>query len=283
LPLLRPVAIGLANRRETPEELAVEFRNVWGGVEVMGGPARDRLLAAELLNAASAEIDKIYAPMMTTTEAIRAAAGPNSAAVTSAALLHLLPSAGDPKAVARFREFRERLGNDEAAALLGGLSADPAPTARRFDALVQALSSAGATAGIDLTLCAAYLAAREGDPVHLVDRVTRLASLLPRLPHPLVAAALLAPIESLGDAELLDWLAKGTEIARRRHLAPTEAELTALSLGMVHGLPEAEFTNGGAPTGAPRNDTEAAAALLALHGWIYRPLVQVSRAATAAV
>ncbi|HKV90790.1 MAG TPA: hypothetical protein VJQ43_06315, partial [Thermoplasmata archaeon] len=57
LPLLRMVAVGLANRRETPEEIAEAFRNIWGSVEVMGGDARDRLLAAELLDAEGASIE----------------------------------------------------------------------------------------------------------------------------------------------------------------------------------------------------------------------------------
>ncbi|MCI4367728.1 MAG: hypothetical protein L3K08_08250, partial [Thermoplasmata archaeon] len=71
LPLLRPVAVGLANQRETPEDLAREFQRFWGGVEVMGGDAKDRLLAAELLTAASADMEHLYSPIMNSAEAIR--------------------------------------------------------------------------------------------------------------------------------------------------------------------------------------------------------------------
>src|SRR5579863_3321069 len=86
LPFLKPVAVGLANRRGTPEELAEEFRHVWGGVEVMGGDAGDRLLAAELLSAASAPLDRIYAPVMSTALRIRETPGATSPA-TAAVLL----------------------------------------------------------------------------------------------------------------------------------------------------------------------------------------------------
>ncbi|MCI4331882.1 MAG: hypothetical protein L3K19_08595, partial [Thermoplasmata archaeon] len=89
--LLRPVAVALANRRETPEELAQEFRNTWGSVEVMGGHAADRLLAAELLTASSAPIETMYAPMMNTVSKIREAVGNGTPAVATAAILHIWP------------------------------------------------------------------------------------------------------------------------------------------------------------------------------------------------
>ena len=74
---LRPVG-RTGQPAETPEELAQEFRAIWGGTEVMGGDARDRLMAAELLHAAQASMEEIYSPMMTTSITVRETAGPRA-------------------------------------------------------------------------------------------------------------------------------------------------------------------------------------------------------------
>ncbi|HZY70220.1 MAG TPA: hypothetical protein VFF67_04480 [Thermoplasmata archaeon] len=274
LPLLRPVAIGLANRRETPEQLAEEFRNVWGSVEVMGGDPRDRLLAAELLNAAEARIDRIYAPIMNTVQRIRESQGERGSAVTAGTLLLLTaPADGRPRLDA-FHRLRSAIPNDEAAAMLTGVNADTGIVLSLAEGFRQGL---GATSSSDATLAASYLATVRADPAQDIARTREIgAALAARFPQPLTPAAMLAVRTSLAAHEIAHWVAKATEIARVRKLAPTESELSALGLGLVCGLPASAFdfaAGAVADAGSPESRVRLLASTVALHAWVYRPLI----------
>jgi hypothetical protein len=268
LPLLRMVAVGLANRRETPGELAEEFRNAWGSTEVMGGDAQDRLLGAELLNAESADMETLYAPMMRTTEAVRGRAGPHEPAVTVAAILHLAAGPGRAPALEAFTALRGQAGGDEAAALLAatGKSPEEAIAAReRWRAQLPPLDA------LDAQLAATYLVAENTSRADVAARLAALAPLLAsRYSRPGVAAALLATSASIEPAELMDWLDKAAAVVRARKIAPTDRELDALALAIVHGLPASEFVRSGGPVPVVE---ETSAPLVALHAWLYRPIV----------
>ncbi|MCI4368237.1 MAG: hypothetical protein L3K09_01555 [Thermoplasmata archaeon] len=267
--LLRPVVVSLANRRETPEELTREFSDVWGTVEVMGGEASDRLLAAELLLASSASIEKVFAPMMLTAERIRAKLGAGQPSVSIAAILHLGPGAEARVPFDAFLELREEGGRDEAAALLAAFLPDPSEAARRRKVLATALGGPSQ----DATLAASYLIASGANETQAIPRVRAISQgLVDAFASPLTPAAVLASRTTLDPGELLNWLEKATEIVRARRLAPTVPELSALGLAIVHGLPDSEFTDasGSRPVGATRVSLPA---LVALHAWIYRPLV----------
>jgi hypothetical protein len=274
LPLLRIVAVGLANRRETPEEIAEEFRNVWGSVEVMGGDPRDRLLAAELLNAASASIEQMYAPMVQTMERVRTKGGQRSSAVTVAAVLHLAAGTGQPPALDAFFAIRADAGGDEAAAMLAATGRTPAEAIAMRDQWVGRLPKLDA---VDSRLAATFLAC---EPAIRTDVATRIHSLVPLLApkfnRPGVAAALLAMSAPIEPAELVNWLEKAGVMTRTRKLAPTPGELDALALALVHGLPAAEFVATAADAAVYEPST---ASLVALHAWLYRPLVTEPRAA----
>ncbi|MCI4367922.1 MAG: hypothetical protein L3K08_09225 [Thermoplasmata archaeon] len=273
VPFLRPVAVGLANRRETPEELAEQFRNVWGAVEVMGGTAPDRLMAAELINAAKAELSTIYAPMMSTITKIREATGGRSSAVTAAALLHLNAGADGVPALDTFYALQEPMGSDESAALLAGAFPDPAVAVARRDRVALALIAAGFLDGIDVRNAAAYMASGSGDPQALLARVPPIANgVKSRIPRAITAAAVLSDIQALQPAELLNWWQKACDITASWKLAPNDAELAALALSLVHGLPKGEFQTLPPEHSAASVDLRA---LLALHAWIYRPLVPI--------
>ncbi len=272
LPLLRPVAIGLANRRETPEELAEEFRNVWGSVEVMGGDSRDRLLAAELLNASGVAMDQLYAPLMSTTEKIRERFGPTGAAVAPAALLLLHPPASGEPPFDTFVALRGAGLSPEEAGLLAGLTGSAEETIARRRPFLTALESVGLSPE-SARIPASYLAALEVDPARHAGRVRELTALLKgRLPDATSAATFLSSIEWLEPAELMNWVDKALEIARVRRLAPTDPELLTLGIALVHGLPPGEFTDGnGRP--AEGGTRRMSAGLLGIHAWIYRPLL----------
>jgi hypothetical protein len=268
MPLLRIVAVGLANRRETPEEIAEEFRNAWGSVEVMGGDPRDRLLAAELLNAASAPIDQFYAPMVQTMERVRAKAGKKAPAVTVSAVLHLSAGAGKPPELDGFFALRADAGGDEAAALLAASGRPPKEAIAMRDQWVANLPKLEAD---DARLAATYLACEPATRSDVASRIHALLPLLaPKFARPGVAAALLAMSAPIEPAELVNWLEKAGALARSRKLAPTPAELDALALALVHGLPAAEFVATAADAAVYE---PSAASLVALHAWLYRPLV----------
>lgn len=271
VPLLRPVAVGLANRRESPEEIAEEFRNVWGGMEVMGGDPRDRLLAAELLNAASAEMGKVYAPITNTTDRIRQKLGPKVSAATPATLLHLAAGADQPVPLDAYFALRPRCGSDEAAAMLAGLATEPAEALAQRDRFLAGLG--GASDATDALHAATYLAAVGADD-GAIDRTRRIADALgDRLAERLTPAALLAQHGRLEPAEVVNWLDKAIEILGRRQMAPTPAEITALAVAVVHGLPDSEFL-APSPVGVrPAPAPVSLPALTAIHAWVYRPLL----------
>lgn len=271
VPLLRPVAVGLANRRETPEEMAAGFRNMWGSVEVMGGDSRDRLLAAELLNASDAPMDRLYAPMMMTTNKIREKFGEKAPAVAPAALLHLHPPESGEAAYDAFVSLRAAGLGSEEAALLAGMGA-PDETKQRRERLLSAFTSLGLPE-TGSRFAASFLMAAGGDPDAMLPRVAELHRLLTGLlPVPMPAAALLSSLTQLEPAEIIDWVRKAVEIVRVRRIAPTAPELAALGVALVYGLPRSEFTDGTPPT-RPVQDLSTSAGVLAVHAWVYRPLV----------
>jgi hypothetical protein len=273
LPLLRIVAVDLANRRETPGEIAEGFRNVWGSVEVMGGDARDRLLAAELLDAESASIEKLFASLMRTTEMVRAKGGERASAVTVSAILHLAAGPGQPPALDAFLALRPSAGSDEAAALLAATGLPPAEAAAARDRWRTGLPSLEPT---DALHAATYLATFRSLPPEVAARVNGLVPLLaPRFARPGTAAALLATSAPIDVPELMNWLEKAELVARTRKLAPTPQELDVLALAIVHGLPATEFTSG---TGGPPVIEPTSASLVSLHGWLYRPIVAMGGA-----
>lgn len=281
VPLLRPVAVGLANRRGTTEELAEEFRNVWGSVEVMGGDSRDRLLAAELLHAASVPMDQVYAPLMNTTIQIREKFGNRARAVTSAALLQLHPGPDGKPAFPAFVELRQGGMTEEEAALLAGLAPTAAETRARREQFMGALANLGLGVG-PAPLAATYLTACGEEVDDHAARIAAIASRLKgRLPDPVTPAAILSALRWLEPGELVNWAEKANEIARVRQLAPTPPELLALGIALVHGLPHAEFASATATTPAESGPRRVSAGLLAVHGWVYRPLVAAAMAGAA--
>lgn len=271
MPLLRPVAVELANRRETPEELAEEFRNVWGAVEVMGGDARDRLLAAELLTASDAPMESLYAPLMTTTARLRERFGAREAAVTAAALLHLHPDATGLPALEAYAALRGARLSAEEAGLLAGTGEAPAALVARREAFRAALS-APELRGDDRTTTATFLTATlDPGATVSVDRLVDLARrLVPHAGGRLGPAALLSALPGLSPSEIANWVEKAGGIARARRLAPSDAELGALGVALVHGLPSSELTG---VTPLPVPPRHRSAAILLAHAWIYRSLI----------
>ena len=271
LPLLRIVAVDLANRRETPEEIAGGFRNIWGSVEVMGGDARDRLLAAELMDAESASIEKFYASMMRTAETVRAKGGAHSSAVTVSAILHIAAGEGKPPALDAFLALRPDAGGDEAAALLASTGLPPVEALAARDRWRAGLPKLDPS---DALLAATYLATEPSTRPDVGSRVSALVPLLaPKFARPGISAALLATSAPIDPPELMNWLEKAELVARARKLAPTPQELDVLAMALVHGLPASEFVSSG---GGPPAIEPSSASLVALHAWLYRPLAGVS-------
>ncbi len=277
LPRLRPVAVGLANRRETPEELAREFRAIWGGVEVMGGDSRDRLMAAELLHSTQAAMEEVYSPMMTTSITVREMAGPQAPAVTIAALLqlNLLPTGKPP--LAENQTLRKSSTTEEGAAMLASTGRDvPSLLAERQRWI--ALLGGTTAPNPDLQVAAGYLTVVGADPATHLPRVQALAAgLRGRLPASSeVMAEILATATWLEPPEILDWVAKATDIARARKLAPTPGELVILGISMVMGLRPGEFS--GTSGGPERPALASMANLVALNAWAYARLTSAPTA-----
>jgi hypothetical protein len=276
VPLLRPVAVELANRRETPEELAAEFRNVWGSVEVMGGDARDRLLAAELLTASDASMEAVYAPLMSTTIRLREEYGTRDDAVVSATLLQLYPDASGAPALASFATLRSAGCSAAEAGLLASLGPSAVGTLAQRETVGRALSAAGVRAA-DTPRAASFLLAAGATPEGVTSRTVELRRLLGERAAGggVTPLAVLSSIEWLEPAEIANWVEKATAFARARQLAPTPAELDALGVALVHGLPRSEFLGGPPDTsGGPGSSRARSAAILALHAWVYRSLVR---------
>ena len=270
LPLLRPVAVELANRRMTPEELAEQFRSYWGSVEVMGGNARDRLLAAALLHAASANMEKVYSPMMATALSVREVAGPRAPAVTVAALLHLAPRPDGSVPYDAYLALRKSTRVEEGAAMLAATGLAPDRVLAQRQALLDQLAPGGRPTGDD-QVAAGYLAVCSADPARTLPRFRALTKLLAdRFPNPTVAAAVLSTSDWLEPAEFVNWLDKAAEIAQRRAMAPSRRELSALGMALVLGLPPTEF----ATTDRVSIPTLVHLAnLVAVNAWVYGELV----------
>ncbi|MCI4319793.1 MAG: hypothetical protein L3J87_05020 [Thermoplasmata archaeon] len=282
LPLLRPVAIDLANRREPPEDLAVEFRNTWGSVEVLGGDPRDRLVAGQLLHDSEVAVETVYAPLMNTINRVREIAGPNSSASTIAALLHLTPAAGGAPALDAFVQWRAATrASDEAAALLAGVFPEVGPALERREALRKLLDPSGNSN--DAMLAASLLTAVRPNPEEKGARCLELAAALgTRFARPMTPASLLALRSTLAPAELVHWLDVAAAYAKARQLAPSTAELNALGLALVFGVPRdhLEFDPAMAATAPVVSRVERMAATVALTVWIYRPLTSPATAKT---
>ena len=124
------------------------------------------------------------------------------------------------------------------------------------------------------TSAALYLASQSAVPGRGGDRVLETAHLLrSRSRRPLLSGALLATAHPrLSPAELVDWVGKSTEAATRWQLASQEAEFVALGTALIEGLPRSTFAGAEAAGPEPRQ-LATASTLLALHAWLYRPVV----------
>jgi hypothetical protein len=270
LPLLRPVAVGLANRRETPEDLAEAFRNIWGSVEVMGGDPRDRLLAAALLQTGAADIEHIYSPMMTTSASVREVAGPAAPAVTVAALLHLNPGPNGQPPYDAYLKLRRSTRTEEGAAMLAATGRPVEDLLAQRTAFLGLIAGGRAPSG-DEQVAAGYLTTAGASSTTHLPRVNDLTrSLGNRFSAPIVAASVLGMLDWISPAELVNWLDKATDLAKSRKLAPTPGELATLGLSMVLGLPPSEFSTSSAgeiPT------LRHLANVVAVNAWVYGELV----------
>ena len=270
LPMLRPIAVGLANRRETPDERAQEFRKIWGGVEVMGGDPRDRLLAAALLDDHRADMETIYSPLMTTTTAVRDAAGPKAPAVTVATLLHLHPKPDGRPAWNEYLALRKNARTEEGAAMLAATGRPVDELLRTRGEILQRLAPGGTPTG-DHQVAAGFLTVAGARPdTHVPRTATLVRALGTRLASPTVGAAVLAMVDWLEPGELMNWLDKATEVARSRKLAPSASELATLGLTLVLGLPPTEFATSTMPTVPSLLRT---ANLVAINAWLYGELI----------
>lgn len=265
---LKPLAVGLASRRETPEQLAEEFRAAWGGVEVMGGDPRDRIVAAALLHAADLPMERVYAPLMVNQERIREHGDPRSHAITAATILELVAPGRSTAAVDRYLGFRKELGSDEGSAFLAALD-DPDGARASVESVRSAFGPAADQA--DALRAALYLVV-SGRP-DTVEPVRAIASALgSRFVRPLLPAAMLSDHTGLGPVELVRWFDQATEIARAHQLAPTDAELRALALGLVHGIPGTDLVYPGEPNPPVASKVQGLLGLVAMHRWAYAPV-----------
>lgn len=273
---LRPVSVELANQRETADQLAEEFRNVWGSVEVTGGGARDRLLAAELIGTVGASLETMLAPFMQLAQRIRDATGGRGTSVAPAALLQMLADVDRRPVPFDVYAKLTQLGlTAEESALLAGLSDDAGAIAAQRAELIAALAGGGLATERVGHAASVVLALGIAQPSS-IQRVRRLAGVLAaRLPDPMTAGAALASIDFLEPDELANWVDKATGMARQRQLAPTEPELCALAVGIVLGLRRADFMGADASGPAPAAPARHRCAIvLALDAWLYRLLIE---------
>jgi hypothetical protein len=278
LPYVRVVATGLANRRGEPGELAGQFRQVWGMVEVMGGDARDRLLAAELFQATGASMTEVYAQVVNTSEQLTewGAAWPMS----SAAVMHIDPHRVPHPPLHGWQEARKTMPSDDMASLLAMVSLEPSGR-RRFEAFRDLFAKdpgiSGQYSEARRLSTALYLAAIGADPAEGIARISKTASLLSsEAGRPLLLAAILthgAALGNLAPEELVEWVHHAAAAANRAQLAATDAEFEALGVAIVEGLPADVFAN--PPSGGHLpNPFADAVTLLALHAWIYRGILE---------
>jgi hypothetical protein len=263
------VAAGLANRRETAEELAERFRNVWGMVEVMGGDARDRLLAAELLAASPEVATRVYPNIVQTSTRLKEQFGANLPTVGLSAILHLLPSPTPEAPVAEWERHRSEVAADEAAAWVAGLEQRDSGAWDRFRSFRARLLEPDPKAR-GSALAAAQLVELGPAGPRVLEQVLPLARAMgEEFPLPLLSAALLLARQPLSPGELVDWLHKAQRIAQQRQLAPSPAEIAVLAVALVHGLPPHRW--------AGRTSAESGglpiSTLLVLHAGLYRSVL----------
>jgi hypothetical protein len=276
LPLLRPVAVSLANRRRAPEDLAEAFRQVWGSMEVMGGNSYDRLLAAELLCASAIPLDRIYAQVVDLSERLKEVLGPRGPSNTCATILTVGHPEDPMGAYRAFLALRSETPTDEAAALLAaaGNVAERMKTRRAHFEMLKGLSKDR----LDAELAATFLALADLPAGGIEVPIQELARTMARhFRNALTPSAILAARSTLSPDELSDWLTKATTMVQARQLAPTQPELDALALFLVHGLHQTAFlTEESAETKSAEAllpESTDLATMVALHAWIYRPLV----------
>jgi hypothetical protein len=240
------------------------------------------LVAGQLLHDSEVAVEKVYAPLMNTINRVREIAGPNSSACTIATLLHLIPTAGSPPALEAFVTWRNATrASDEAAALLAGVFPQVGPALARREAVRQLLDPSGKSS--DAMLAASLLTAVRPNPEEKGPRCLELARALgSRFAQPLTPASLLALRSTLEPAELVHWVDSAAAYAKARQLAPTAAELNALGLALVFGVPRdhLEFDPAMAATAPVVSRAERMAATVALTAWIYRPLTSPAPAKT---
>jgi hypothetical protein len=270
VPLMRLAAAHLAVRHESPEDLVEEFKNGWGEAEVLGGPPADRLLAAELLTGSGVPQSEIYSAMTRTSETLRDVGC--SAAVATAAILHLFPEPNQTPALERWTAIRKSVPSDEGAALLAGLP-HPDATLERWRSYLAALSD---TDSPDAQRAAIYLTAIRSSLDTQLIAATRAASsrFAPSIASPLLAAALAVSHLGLSPEESFDWQEKSVAQARAHQLAPDGPELAALGLALLEGLDPASFQGRPVTASAISDAAEGVLARTAVHAWIYRHLVR---------
>ncbi|MGI0151352.1 MAG: hypothetical protein ACREC5_05400, partial [Thermoplasmata archaeon] len=172
------------------------------------------------------------------------------------------------------------VGSDEAAAVLAGGSRAPGRESQ-FKSLASAIAAGGPRS--DAERAALHLMLLSEDPTSRVPKVLALGRhLKDHLPMPLLASAVLVGRHDLTPEELADWIAKATQIAKARRLAPSPPELAAIGVALVNGLGTGRFYRPGVPT--PKGDDSEPAAqgvlsLLALHAGVYRRILEPAVAA----
>ncbi|MCI4370419.1 MAG: hypothetical protein L3J81_03710, partial [Thermoplasmata archaeon] len=188
--------------------------------------------------------------------------------VTVATVLHIAAGPEKEPALETFFALRPNAGGDEAAALLAATGRSATESVQLRD---KWLSNLPKLEPLDGQLASTYLASEPSTRSDVASRIHALVPLLaPKFARPGVAASLLAMSAPIEPAELVNWLEKAGTLARARKLAPTDAELDALAVALVHGLPSAEFVATAADAAQYEPST---ASLVALHAWLYRPLV----------
>jgi hypothetical protein len=263
---MRAVAVGLSVHARPPEDLVERFKAAWGAMEVIEGTSSDRLLAASLLTDSPATLENMYAPLTSTVDSLREA-GCRSP-IASAAILHLFPEITRSPALDRWSVVRQRVPDDEAAALLAGPE-ELAATLVRYEELRTRWDRGSP----DARWAAAYLAVAPGGEATMADPVLRTLDRLPEsVPAPLLAATIAVHHLGLEPPEVADWFEKALFRAGLHGLAPNRPELAALAVTLLLALP--------GPRRAP--GSAGVLALTALEGWLHRSAVRPSPVAQAA-
>jgi len=258
LPYLRVVAASLACRPESPEDLVESFKNAWGSMEVLGGADTDRLLAAELFSASGASQEAFYAPFTRAVDRLRA--GGCRTPLATATFLQLHPQITRSPPLEGWVAARKKVGADEEAAMLATCP-DLSDALRRWEGWRAVLEGSD----LDRRRSAAYLALDNEPSAESAERIRATAALLaPSFDSPTLAAALATRHLDFDPAELHDWVAKATQVAASRQLAPSRAELGVIGLAMLRGL---RFDTGVASQGRIEIGLPAH---VALHAWLYR-------------